>query len=179
MITDINNPAASAMAQGDRRYTGEPLAPGIATDAPADVAVAGVLPVRIDLPLEGIAHQFRRALVPQGKSLELNLYTYSSRFRPLSTLIVLGLGLVIGVSIGRLVLLRLVEQRMAGSLLAAIGCGVVLLVTTGGVLRIAIRPAWAGIVVGLIVAFLPWLSARIAERARTQRAEPELQQQGG
>ena len=53
-IKDINNPAASAVA-GEPRYQGQQLQEG----APAETEIAGVLPVRIDLPTEGVSYLFR------------------------------------------------------------------------------------------------------------------------
>jgi len=178
-ITDINNPAASA-GGGAPRYVGEPVRSGrTAAGAPADVAVAGVLPVRIDIPLEGMAHQFKRALVPQGKPLQLSLYTYNSRLRPLTTWVLLGLGVLIVLSIGRLVCLRVVGAGVAAGLLVASAAGVVLLLIVGLAFQPRLGPAYAGIVIGIIIALLPPFIARTAERIRAPKVEAELEHEGG
>ena len=176
MITDINNPAGSAAAMSPRRSSG--AAGRRAPDARADVAIAGVLPVRIDLPVEGIAHYFKRAIVSQGKSLELSLYTYSSRLRPVTRFIVLALGVLIGLSVGRLLLLRLVEKRIAVRLLAATGVGVVLLAIMRAAFHLRYGPVCLGIVTGIIVTLLPWFITRMAERPRAPKVRPEIQQEG-
>ena len=70
-IKDINNPAASA-GGGEPRYKGQDLA---ASNA-GDVEVAGVLPVRIDLPAEGVSYLFRRLMAPEGQDLSFTFYLY-------------------------------------------------------------------------------------------------------
>jgi len=175
-IRDINNPAASAY---DSRYTGEPLTSRRAADAQADVAIAGVLPVRIDLPLEGIAHKFKRALVPQRKALELSLYTYNSRLRPLTRWFLFGLGILIGLSIGRLALLRLGAGEMVVRLLVSAVGGVALLLAIALAFHPTLGPAYVGIVAGIVATLIPMVISRRAERARTSRVETKLQPEGG
>ena len=76
-IQDINNPAASGHAAGAQpRFQGEALA----TVDTRDVEVAGVLPVRIDLPVEGVSYLFRRLMAPEGQDLSLTLHVYHARW---------------------------------------------------------------------------------------------------
>jgi hypothetical protein len=84
-ISDINNAAASAGGKGNK-YEGPPITPPEGGAPRADVAVAGVLPVRIDLPLEGVAHHFRRIIVPENEALSLSLHTYPARLRVVLTM---------------------------------------------------------------------------------------------
>ncbi len=172
LITDMNNPAASAAAASPSRS--KRAAPRKAPPAPADVAVAGVLPVQIDLPVEGIASHFKRTIVPQGKSLELSLYTYNARLRPLSRLALLGLGILIGLSVGRLLWLRLAEGRAAiGLLVAAIVCAVPVAIIAAA-FRPTLGPAYAGIVGGMAVTLLlPWVATRFDKRNKLSRPEPQ------
>jgi hypothetical protein len=171
LITDVNNPAGSAMAM-------HPAGPSRSKRPPADIAVAGVLPVRIDLPVEGIAHYFKRTVVPQGKALELSLYTYNSGLRQVTRLALVGLGFFIGLTVGRLIFLRLVERRVAVRLVAAAIAGAALLV----ILRAAFDPevglAYVGIAVGIIMTLSPWFITRLAERRPTPKAQTEIQQEG-
>jgi len=74
-IKDINNPAASA-GGGEPRYQGQELQEAAAGEA----EVAGVLPVRIDLPAEGVSYLFRRLMTPEGEELGLTLYVYHARW---------------------------------------------------------------------------------------------------
>jgi hypothetical protein len=134
--------------------------------------------VRIDLPVEGIAHYFKRTVVPQGKALELSLYTYNSGLRQVTRLALVGLGFFIGLTVGRLIFLRLVERRVAVRLVAAAIAGAALLV----ILRAAFDPevglAYMGIAVGIIATLLPWFITRMAERPRAPKVRPEVQQEG-
>lgn len=69
LITDINN--AAAMTAGGSRYTGRPLA-----KAPGDdTLVAGVLPVKAEMPVVGRRHLFERIIVPADTPLLLELRT--------------------------------------------------------------------------------------------------------
>jgi len=176
MITDINNPAGSAAAMSPRRST-KPLTRR-APESRADAAIAGVLPVRIDLPVEGIAHYFKRAIVSQGKSLELSLYTVHSRVRSVTKAVLLGLGFLIGLGVGRLLWLRNVEGRTPTRLFAAAAAALVLSVMLGVAFRISFGPACAGIAIGFIATLLPRLVARVAQRPRAARTEAELQHEG-
>lgn len=179
-ITDINNPAASAVGlPGRRKYDGEPLRPGKSADAGADVAIAGVLPVKIDLPVEGIAYYFKRTLVPQGTPLELNLYTYNSGLRPVTRFVLLLLGLLIGLSFGRLLRLRLVEGRIATRFLVPMAVSVALLLVLRATLHPTFGPAYFGILIGVAVTLLPWVVTLVSEKARTPKVQAELQQEGG
>lgn len=109
-ITDLNNPAA-ALARGPRRYRGDPIesaedkqaAVGEVQDAirSADIAVAGVLPVRIALPVEGVPHRFRRVLAPQGEISVLRLYTFDARLRGVAAAGLILLGAVAGALLAR------------------------------------------------------------------------------
>jgi len=144
----------------------------------ADLAVAGVLPVRIDLPVEGIAHYFKRTLVPQGKPLELSLYTYNSELRPVTRFVLLALGLLIGLTFGRLLLLRLVEGRIAPRLLVLMVVSVALLLALRSIFHPTFGPAYFGIVIGAGVTLLPWVITQVAQRARTPNVRAELQQEG-
>jgi len=159
-IANINRPAASAVG-GQPRYTGEPLAPGDAQAAPASIAVAGVLPIRIDLPAEGIAHQFRRLIVPQGAALELRLYTYSSHVRSATKSVLLALGIVLGFGAARLVW-ALLHGRMPAMRAAATTAGLlVLLIVLGTAVPATARPAIIAAVVCLAVTLLvTWIKAR-------------------
>ena len=87
-ITDINNPAASA-GGANVRNRGAPLR----AVKPADTAIAGVLPVQVNLPMEGIPHHFRRILVEQGAKLTLTLHTYDSRLNRIPQALAFVLGL--------------------------------------------------------------------------------------
>jgi hypothetical protein len=134
-----------------------------------------VLPVRIDIPLEGMVHQFKRALVPQGKVLQLSLYTYNSRLRPLTKWILFGLGVLIGFSIGRLVWLRLVGGGVATGPLAAAAGGVAFLLILALAFQPTLAPAYGGILIGVIATLLPPLIARRVEGRRPPKVEVEAE----
>ncbi len=95
-ITDINNPAASV---GGPRKHGKPLDAAPATRS--DFAIAGVLPIRINMPTEGTRHSFRKLLVPQGTSLRLSLSTYDGRIGQWAVWGIACAGLAMGLLLGR------------------------------------------------------------------------------
>jgi hypothetical protein len=111
LITDINNPAASAGGKGNR-YQGQPVKP---SGAASGVAVAGVLPVRVDFPIEGLAHQFRRIIIAEGEPLSLTLHTRRAdvvtAMKWLGTLLVL----VSGLGVVQLVRVKVRRRRAARS----------------------------------------------------------------
>ena len=134
-ISDINNPAATAMGQGSgertRNVVGGPEA-GAADRAETAVRVAGVLPVRVSLPTEGVSYWFKRIIVPKDESLGLTLYTYNGRLAKLAKLMLFVLGLVVGLGAGRMVNARLAGRPVQSKRLAAIAAGVAVLVVVHG-----------------------------------------------
>ena len=68
LITDINNPAASAVAQG-KSFTDRAYPAASAEESTA--RLAGVLPVHINLPQTGVPHYFERVLVPRARRCTL------------------------------------------------------------------------------------------------------------
>lgn len=83
-ITDINNPAASVGGTGEPRYDGkqDPDAPHRALPGTGSaLTVAGVLPIRIEIPRAGHAHYFERLVVPQDTALSVQLDSYDARLR--------------------------------------------------------------------------------------------------
>jgi len=165
MITDINNPAASAAAAGQPRYTGEPLTETKQQAGPASISVAGVLPIRIELPAEGIAHQFRRLIVPQGATLKLSLYTYSSHVRSATKSILVVLAILLGFSVARLVWVVLQGRTPALRAVAMTAGLLVLLVVLCTAVSAAARPAVLAAVVCLVVTLLiTWIKARTDAR---------------
>jgi hypothetical protein len=84
-ITDINNPAASVGGTSGPRYTNEqdPDAPQHVQPAGKSSAltVAGVLPIRVEIPRTGRAYNFERMVVPHDTALSVELKTYDARLR--------------------------------------------------------------------------------------------------
>lgn len=161
-ITDINRPAASNIGQGaDNRYKG-PLLDAGAAGAASDVAVAGVLPIRIDIPTEGVTYGFRRVLVPQDTPLSLTLYVYHRRLQTLgkSLLFVAGAAIVFALS-------RRVRARWHGRRAALLGASVLLVALflwAGFALRANVGAAFFGGAIGLAAGLCrAALSGRSAE----------------
>jgi hypothetical protein len=143
MITDINNPAGSAVGQS-KTFGGKAYAQGI--DTPASTRLAGVLPVHINLPQTGVAHLFSRKLVPQSKALSLQIRTYNTSFSKGIGWMAYPVAIFLGILLAHLV--RHGAQRNREAL------GLVVLATlTGWILWFASQTAPAGyIVVALCVA---------------------------
>jgi hypothetical protein len=75
-ITDINNPAGSVAGGPSQKYQGPPLTPEQAGTGSSVSAIAGVLPVPINLPRTGVPYRFHTVLTAQGKVLDLRVTTY-------------------------------------------------------------------------------------------------------
>jgi hypothetical protein len=133
MITDINNPAGSAMG-GAPRYTGE-LLPPVPTE-PAAQRLAGVLPIRVKLPEVGTSHYFARTLVPKGEVLSLQLTTYDRRLTRLRLGFACVLCLLTGMALGRLVYGVRNDRstlRKATAILGGLGLATVFMISGSGV----------------------------------------------
>ncbi|MFA6242855.1 MAG: hypothetical protein WC655_18090 [Candidatus Hydrogenedentales bacterium] len=73
-LGDINGPGIT-LAPDPGRYKGAPLPPAQVGTPPTAAMVSGVLPVDIDVPLDGARYSFERVLAPQGKPLYIELKT--------------------------------------------------------------------------------------------------------
>jgi hypothetical protein len=167
LITDINNPAGRAVA-GQPRYTGDPLTETAKQAGPASISVAGVLPIRIDLPTEGVAHQFRRLIVPQGTALQLSLYTYSSSVRSAAKSVLVVLGILLGFGAARLVCVLLQGRTPAIRPVATTAGLLVILVVFGATVPATARPAIIAAVVCLAATLLvTWFKTRMDTKSAT------------
>ena len=97
LITDVNNPGAQT--SGRRRYQSDPLPPQ--PFQAGDTAVAGVLPIEMAFPTEGVAYAFKGLLIPQDEPVSVTLTTVSSRLKALLIIAMLLLGLVAGLRLGK------------------------------------------------------------------------------
>jgi hypothetical protein len=78
LITDINNPAASAVGQSGNGFPGAGEGGRAGEPAPLDprregLDVAGLLPMRADFAMEGEPNVYKRLIVPAGKPMTLTL----------------------------------------------------------------------------------------------------------
>jgi len=147
-------PASAPVRVEDRRSPKEK-----AENVPTEDAVKGVLPVRIELPAEGIAHHFKRIIVPQAKPLELRLYTYNSRVRPVLAIA----GILIGVGLGYMTWLRFVTGRSTSKALAVAVPLLAILITIAVASLPRLWLVYAGVAAGLVLVLLmPGLKVRVA-----------------
>lgn len=71
MITDINNPGASAQSRS-RGYSGRPRTPLAQSEHdPSIAAVAGVIPLNVSLPRGGTVYSFRQLYVAKGTAITM------------------------------------------------------------------------------------------------------------
>jgi len=78
LITDINNPAASAVGQSGNGFNGVGDGGGGGTPVPLNPrregpTLAGLLPMRADFEMEGSPHLFKRLIVPAGKPMTITV----------------------------------------------------------------------------------------------------------
>ncbi len=170
-IKDINNPAASAVA-GEPRYQGQQLQ----ESAPAETEIAGVLPVRIDLPTEGVSYLFRRLMAPEGKELHLTLHVYHARWALAGTRAVFLAGWAVALGAGWLALQHARGKRLRRGqiLFAAVAMAAVL------ACRLALgQSPWTLLFWTLVLTCAalpaPWLYARAQAAIRVDKAAPAPQ----
>ncbi|MCC6694131.1 MAG: hypothetical protein IT365_00745 [Candidatus Hydrogenedentes bacterium] len=171
LITDINNPAAST-GSGDARYKGQPLSPEQAGSTPAVSAVAGVLPVRIDLPNIGDAYRFHTVLTPQGKTLMLSMTTYprwtARTFSVVSSLVVFAMGMLVSLSLARAVAGLAGGQAGGKRALALLVLCVAALVASKQFLGFSMTLAVWGFVVMSVLYLVPLLGRHFADLRATR-----------
>jgi len=108
-VQDINNPAGGIV--GEARYTGTPLS--ARPRSGANFAVAGVLPIRFDIPTEGVSYRFRTTFVSQGESVSLQLATFDARLQWIGLAALALAGLLVGAVLGRMLRRRTGEATWA------------------------------------------------------------------
>ena len=136
LITDINNPAGSAIAQS--RTFEDALDIGSERPRPG-VQVAGVLPVEMNLPRVGRPHYFERTIVQENTELLLVLDTYHTRLQGIAKFLAALAAFTIGWVVVWLLTRGMSDARALAILL-------VLIALTAG-----LAPAYAG------AAMTPWI----------------------
>jgi hypothetical protein len=167
-ITDINNPAAPQLG-GENRYKGAPMSAPV--QEPMDIAIAGVLPIQIDLPTTGVLHRFQTVLTPQDKTLSMTLYTCDSRLR----YVFYGLLLIIGAGLGCAVVRLVARQARGARLLVGVAIFALAFVAAfcGAWLYVPIALwALAGLLFGALAGALTRFR-RLATQTQTETAQEE------
>jgi hypothetical protein len=164
LITDINNPAGSA-GGGGPRYVGAPI-----QEPESGAAVAGILPVAVQLPLEGVPYAFNRVLIDEQKPLTLTLALYETAAAKRIVAVQFFVALVAGAALGRVV----VKRRMSNYILAILTMTAFLVLAAYGY-RCGLaqwKPwAYAG-VLGFLIAIVPPLVPRELLRRAKRSAQP-------
>ncbi len=183
-ITDINNPAGSAGGGPSQKYQGAPLEQQQAGVGSSVSALAGVLPVPIDLPRTGVPYSFHTVLTTQGETLNLRVTTYP-RWAEAALGLLMTAGLFAAGALLAWAVLTVVVRRMqksgkarfalTGALLIAIALGV-----ARHFLPISLTPVIYGAVLVAVLIVAPFVtqlagsvrSVRSVGSASTQEAEP-------
>ena len=167
MITDINNPGASAQASSVANYDGRKrdALPDLSLPPTAAATVAGALPVPFTMPETGRPLHFERVVLPQKTPVALTLELEMIPHRAAWLLVLAGGALVWGV-----VLIALVSAFYKGQarryvylLLTLLSCAALCI----GVLLLdaAVQPLLRNVIVaaglGFAVPLLPWAVTRI------------------
>jgi hypothetical protein len=150
-ITDINNPAASI--GGGPRYHEGPI-----TEPESGAAVAGIFPVAVHLPLEGVPYSFDRVLVEEHQPLHVSLSVYRASSAKRVVTLELALALIAGAALGW----AMVARHMRSYGLAAVALIVLALVIAYafpyGLVRWYAVAAW--LAAGIAAVVVPALIAR-------------------
>ncbi|MCL4692246.1 MAG: hypothetical protein KJ060_07025, partial [Candidatus Hydrogenedentes bacterium] len=182
-ITDINNPAASGVEGSSQRYQGPPLEQQQAGIGSSVSAIAGVLPVPIDLPRTGIPYSFHTVLTTQGETLDLQVTTYphwaEAALGLLKTASLFASGAVLAWAVFAVVIRRI--QKTGKAMLAIV---IALLIAVGlaasrHFLLIGFTPVLYGVLVVALLTLAPVVarslgsvrSVRSVRSTTTQEAE--------
>lgn len=166
MTTDINNPAATS---GGPRLGREGAIPR------ADIAIAGVLPIQVSLPTEGVAHQFRRVLIPQGEPLTLTLHIFDARLQIPGQLVLLAAGLSVGLMLGHRFGPRFRKRsHLLLSAVSGMAIAVIVALITLTLVPILVSGC-VGLAIGWILAIAPaWFSAGARIKLESDISPPTI-----
>lgn len=150
------------LQDGVPKAAAAPAAPA-ASATPAAIAVAGIMPISTEIPIEGIAHAFRRVIVREAQPLSLRLYFYHGRLARTASAFFTLLSLLTGAALthtGR----RLYRKHpVSRTRLACMGAGAAFCLTLPFILPVSLKPLFLGLVLTFGAEYLsPRLRARIA-----------------
>jgi hypothetical protein len=173
LITDINNPAGAVRGGPTQRYQGPPLTPEQAGAGSSVSAVAGVLPVPIDLPRTGVPYRFHTVLTAQGKALDLHVTTYprwiAAAFGVLTTIGMFAAGMAVAWAF--LSTIRRTARKLRGAhvSLAFALAGVVALGLLKHYAALSLAPAIYGALLAVALLIAPTI-IRLAGSVRSIRS---------